>query len=163
MKKFIFASLSFLALGMMLVSCSGSDNSKKNDEKDASGVTAVEKTSDSPETQNISGEHASYRVVEGKIQSESGKPLVVDFYADWCPPCRQMKPVFASLAEKYQGKLDFVSINVDEEENLAAAYGVESIPCFIFITPEGEVLGKIVGSTPEKEFAKAIASYFPSI
>ncbi len=129
-----------------------------------SGKEKARVTQDSSEVESSvaasSAEEGKYEVVDGKIHSTSSRPLVVDFYADWCPPCQQMKPVFAALAEKYNGKVDFVSINVDEERELAAAYGVESIPYFVFIAPDGKEVGHIVGSTPESNFSTALESYF---
>lgn len=158
MKKIFMFSLGLLGLGILAVSCSSGEKSKKCT-ADSVEASSVEKN----EASGTSAEEAAYRVVDGKIMSESGRPLVVDFYADWCPPCRQMKPVFESLAKKYSGKVDFVSVNVDDEMVLAASYGVESIPCFVFIAPDGKVAGNIIGAVPESEFNSSLKSAFPHL
>ncbi|MBD5459828.1 MAG: thioredoxin [Lachnospiraceae bacterium] len=63
---------------------------------------------------------------------QSDIPVMVDFYADWCGPCRMMGPVVASMAEKYEGKIKIGKLNVDDEGEIAGKYGVASIPTFIF-------------------------------
>ncbi|MBR2341704.1 MAG: thioredoxin [Clostridia bacterium] len=58
----------------------------------------------------------------------AGKPVFCDFWASWCGPCRMLGPVFEELSEKYEGKAEFVKVNVDEEEELAMKYRISSIP-----------------------------------
>jgi thioredoxin len=66
------------------------------------------------------------------------RPCIVDFYADWCGPCKMLAPVLAELAEKYSGKLDIYKVNTDEQEQLASLFGVQSIPTLIFIPMSGK-------------------------
>jgi len=66
------------------------------------------------------------------------KPCIVDFYADWCGPCKMLAPVLAELAEKYAGKLDIYKVNTDEQEQLASLFGIQSIPTLIFIPMSGK-------------------------
>lgn len=89
------------------------------------------------------------------LDMEKGKPYVVDFYADWCPPCRQMKPVFAEMEKKYGSEIKFVKADVDEFSDLAKSYGVEAIPTFVFVNSEGEEVSRITGacSAPDLEAA----------
>lgn len=67
------------------------------------------------------------------------KPVVIDFYADWCGPCKMMTPVFDELSEKYDGKISFCKLNIDEEKKLAIANKVMSIPTFLFIKNGREI------------------------
>lgn len=116
------------------------------------------------ESQPVAESHAGsdlYTVTDGRLLSKAGNPMVVDFYADWCPPCRQMKPLFESFAQKYGNDIDFVSINVDEQQDLAAAYGVESIPMFLFVASDGTVVNTIVGAVSGNVFESSLASSFP--
>lgn len=76
-----------------------------------------------------------------------GVPVVCDFWASWCGPCRMLAPVFEEVSEKYQGKVEFVKVDVDEETESAVNYGVSSIPCLIFFK-DGEVKGRHVGFVP---------------
>lgn len=76
-----------------------------------------------------------YKFTEENFEREVLKseiPVMVDFYADWCGPCRMMGPVVASMAEKFAGRVKIGKLNVDEESGLAGKYGVASIPTFIF-------------------------------
>ena len=82
----------------------------------------------------------------------SALPVLVDFYADWCNPCKMMAPTVAKLAEAYEGKVKVGKINVDEQAALAAKYKVMSIPTLI-VFQKGEVYRKSVGVISEEEIA----------
>ena len=86
---------------------------------------------------------------------QTGMPVVCDFWASWCGPCRMLAPVFEETSEKYQGKVQFVKIDVDEETSSAVKYGVSSIPCLIFFK-DGEVKGRHVGFAPAEALSKFI-------
>ena len=66
------------------------------------------------------------------------KPAIVDFYADWCGPCKSLSPILEELAEDYDGKIYVYKINVDEQQELASVFGVQSIPTLLFIPMKGE-------------------------
>ena len=74
------------------------------------------------------------------------KPAVIDFYASWCGPCQRLLPIVEALSEEFEGKIDIYKVNVDQEEELAAAFNIRTIPTLIFIPmngkPEREVGGK---------------------
>ena len=76
-----------------------------------------------------------------------GKPIVIDFSAEWCGPCRKMAPIVEQLAQKYDGKVIIGSCNVDENEELASKFGVRSIPA-IFFVKDGQPIDKIIGAVP---------------
>ena len=69
---------------------------------------------------------------------------VLDFWASWCGPCRMLSPTVEALAEKYAGRVEFGSVNVDEEEALASAFGISVIPTLFFLK-NGEIADKTVG------------------
>ncbi len=75
---------------------------------------------------------------------KSDKPVLVDFYADWCGPCKMMAPVVEELAELYQGKAKVGKLNVDDNEEIAMKYGVMSIPTLLIIK-NGNVEAKMIG------------------
>ncbi len=83
-------------------------------------------------------------------------PVLVDFYADWCGPCKMMAPVVEQIAEKYEGKLKVGKCNIDEEDGLARQYRIMSIPT-IKIFVKGEVAATIVGLVPAAELETEIA------
>ena len=82
-------------------------------------------------------------------------PAVIDFYADWCGPCRRVAPIMEKLAEEYDGKLLVYKVNVDQEKDLAAAFQVKSIPMVLFIPLEGQPMTQ-VGALPEEGYRKVI-------
>jgi thioredoxin len=65
------------------------------------------------------------------------KPCIVDFYADWCGPCRITSPILEDLAKEYAGRINIYKIDIDKEQELAAVFGVQSIPTFLFCPVEG--------------------------
>ena len=83
----------------------------------------------------------------------SGQPVLVDFYAVWCGPCRAMKPTLHELAVELRGKLQDVEINVDNNHELSQHYGVSSIPCFVVIK-DGKEVRRQVGGMPKSELRK---------
>ena len=85
-------------------------------------------------------------------------PVLVDFWADWCMPCRMMAPVMEELAQAYTGKVLFGKVNVDENSQIASRYGVMSIPHFI-IFKNGTRVEKIVGAVGRDPLENAIKKY----
>ncbi|HEU4403226.1 MAG TPA: thioredoxin [Candidatus Polarisedimenticolia bacterium] len=84
-----------------------------------------------------------------------GAPILVDFWAEWCGPCRMVAPVLEKLAVEYQGKARIGKVNVDEESSLAAKYGVQSIPTLLMFK-EGKVVEQFVGATSRDVLARLI-------
>ena len=75
-------------------------------------------------------------------------PLVVDFWATWCGPCRMVAPIISELAEKYDGKVVVGKCDVEENEDLAAEFGIRNIPTILFFK-NGEVVDKMIGAQPK--------------
>ncbi|MBQ6101701.1 MAG: thioredoxin family protein [Bacteroidales bacterium] len=82
-------------------------------------------------------------------------PAIIDFYADWCGPCRRVAPIMEKLAEEYDGKLLVYKVNTDHEKGLSKAFNVRSIPMVLFIPMEGQPMMQ-VGAMPEQEYRKVV-------
>ncbi|MCR5405548.1 MAG: thioredoxin [Lachnospiraceae bacterium] len=91
-----------------------------------------------------------YKFTKENFESEvmsSDVPVLVDFYADWCGPCKMMSPVVDNIAEKYTGRAKVGKVNVDEQQEIAGKFGIMSIPSFIFIK-DGKKVDQAMGAMP---------------
>ncbi len=86
-----------------------------------------------------------------EIISDS-KPVLVDFWATWCGPCRMLAPTVETLAAEYDGKATVVKCNVDDCEDIAMKYGIRNIPTLLFFKG-GEVVDKLVGNVPKADIS----------
>lgn len=104
--------------------------------------------------------HASDESFQADVL-ESEIPVLVDFYADWCAPCRRLAPVIEELAEEYDEDMRFVKVNVDDNTSLAVQFGIQSIPTLIFFK-EGQEAAKAVGAPPKPRLVEEIVHVLSS-
>ena len=90
-----------------------------------------------------------------EVITQAKTPVLVDFWAPWCGPCRMVSPVVEELADEYEGKVSFGKVNVDENPKIASQYGIMSIPTLILFK-EGKPLSNIVGFRPKDELKKSL-------
>ena len=95
-----------------------------------------------------------FRSVSKEWKFEGDKPCVIDFYADWCGPCKTVAPVLEELAKEYDGELNVYKVNTEEEQELASAFGIRSIPSFLFVPATGQPQ-MAMGALPKDTFVKA--------
>jgi len=88
---------------------------------------------------------------------EGELPAIIDFYADWCGPCRVVAPVLEELSKEYAGKLNIYKVDTDKEQELAAMFGIRSIPSILFVPKEGQPQ-MAMGALPKDALKDAISS-----
>ena len=139
MKKVILTTI------VILAACITACAQEKKDETKAQHLTYKEFLS---KVWNFESSPNTF-VYKGKL------PAVIDFYADWCGPCRRVAPIMEKMAKEYDGKLLVYKVNVDQEKDLSSVFNVTSIPMVLFIPMEGQPM-KQVGALPEEGYRKVI-------
>ena len=89
---------------------------------------------------------------------QSNVPVLIDFFADWCMPCKMFAPIFETVEEEFEGKVKFVKVNIDESPDLAQKYFVMSIPTLKLVKGE-ELLGSFVGAMTTEELEDWVNQY----
>lgn len=98
---------------------------------------------------------------EDVVEQSGSVPIVVDFWAEWCQPCQQLMPILENLAVEYDGRFILMKINVDEQPELAGAFGVQSIP-FVIAMVDGQPVSQLPGVVAEPELKEWLESFLPS-
>ena len=102
---------------------------------------------------HVTDETFEVEVIQSKL------PVLVDFYADWCAPCRVAEPVLEQLSVNLSGKVKFTKVNVDESDAISRSFGIHSIPTYIFVD-RGREKGREIGAIEATEFRSILKRYF---
>ena len=158
MKKLSIIMILFFAANLM--ACSNSEGSEKEKNQAKTEISKDNKT-----TSNAAPEHLTYDAFLKKVWNfeanpqewvyEGDVPCVIDFYADWCRPCKRVAPIMDELAREFDGKLKVYKINVDNEKQLASVFRVRSIPSVLFIPKKGKPQMQ-TGAMPRDAYFKVV-------
>jgi thioredoxin 1 len=116
---------------------------------------------DKPSRKGIAGMSAAAQVTDSTFKQEvieSEVPVLVDFWAPWCGPCRMVAPVVDEIAQQYDGQIKVVKVNTDENPNVASQYGIRSIPT-LMIFKGGQRVDMVVGAVPKTTLANTLEKY----
>jgi len=140
--------LSIILTSILLLGagCSNRSGSSTTDASSGSGTAVFTNASHSADTTTVPVKITKAFFIDNIMDYENSEvwkykgsiPAIVDFYADWCPPCKVSNPILEELAKEYSGSLRIYKVDVDAEQELAAIFGIQSIPSFLFIPMEGQ-------------------------
>ncbi len=158
MKKLSLILVVFFTLVSM--SCSNAIGNQNS-----ATVQGDDKTTSNVDDQDAKPEFLTYETFLKKVWNfeknpqqwvyEGDEPCVIDFYADWCRPCKMVAPIMEDLAKQYEGKVKIYKINVDKEKQLASIFQIRSIPAVLFSPKEGKPMMQ-VGALPKDAYIKII-------
>ena len=139
----------FLLTAMLLTApCLFAQTDNNNSENNEGEIILLTKKDFLEKVYNYESNRDSF-VYEGAL------PCIVDFYADWCPPCRIVDPILKELAKEYKGKIIIYKVNIDKERALAKAFGIQAIPTYFFFPSNGDPQ-HLSGAKPRETFVKMI-------
>jgi thioredoxin 1 len=146
MKRSLFLSL--IAFPLLLLNCQA-ENPKSNGEFNSNGITIVHLT-------NAEFKKLIFNYDANKEWKYEGKvPAIIDFYADWCAPCRQLSPIVEEIAKEYSGKIIVYKVDTVKEQTLAQNLGITGLPTLLFIPAQGKPRVSM-GLLPKSDLVKAV-------
>ncbi|MFV0470875.1 MAG: thioredoxin [Paludibacteraceae bacterium] len=162
-------AIAFLLLTFALTSCAGNETKKTS--VDTTKTTVSDKTENNKVLTNNNEKTimkpihltkedflkkvANYEADPNEWKYLGDKPCLIDFYADWCGPCKTIAPILEELAKEYAGQIYIYKINTEDEQELAGAFGIRSIPSLLFVPMEGQPQ-MAMGALPKATFKEAI-------
>jgi thioredoxin len=151
--------LSITAVSFLILSCTnGSATSLENQEQSAPVMEVAADGQDEAAgktvkltKQDFLEKVMNYEQNQTEWVYQGDRPALIDFYADWCGPCRMAAPVLEELAEEYKGRIHIYKVDTQKERELAAVFGIQSIPAFLFVPQEGRpTMSNGIARTPEE-------------
>ena len=154
MKKIVFASI---LLAFALSACAGKNSEKKSEEINQQKEVKKMGTIHLTKAEFLS-KVANYEANPTEWKYLGDKPCIIDFYASWCGPCKMIAPILDELAADYAGKVSIVKVNVDENQESPAKFGIRGIPTLLLFK-NGTLMGTKVGAASKSQLAAFIDSH----
>lgn len=145
-------TLVLMLMGLVIASCTAKTNANQTNDKPKteSKVKTIHLTK-----ADFLAKVANYEANPDEWKYLGDKPAIVDFYADWCGPCKAIAPILEELAEEYDGEIYIYKIDTEKEQELAGVFGIRSIPTLLFIPMDGQPQ-LAQGAMPKASFKEAI-------
>ena len=162
MRKIFYAVLSVLFIFSACAGNSDQSNTASSDQGGEGVATQVinSKTDNMAKTINLTRADFLEKVANIEANPEKweylgDKPCIIDFYADWCGPCKMVSPILEELSGEYQGKINIYKVDTESEQELASVFGIRSIPSILFVPKDGQPQMSM-GAMPKESFKQAI-------
>ncbi|PVZ12794.1 thioredoxin family protein [Porphyromonas loveana] len=155
-KVLMLSTTLLLSVGTLTASCT-----TKNDSRQEQATPSQANEGEDGKIIHITAEYMREHIYDYTANPQEwvykgDKPAIIDFYADWCGPCRSLSPKLEQVAKKYAGKLTVYKVNVDNEKELASLFGVRSIPMVLFVPVKG-IPTQTMGNLPMESIEETIA------
>lgn len=154
----------FVLSAFMFISCSGTSGSKEGTAKSSApdGQSAKTGTSEG-KLEHLTAQTFKLKVMDYEKNPqqwifEGDKPAIVDFYADWCRPCKMIAPILEELAVEYKGQIDIYKVDTEAQRELATIFGIQSLPTVLFIPASGNPSAQ-KGALPKESYKKIIDEF----
>jgi len=158
-KNLVIVAVAFAAIS---VGCTNGTAKTENSNVETGKSVATKSTESGKKTIHLTNADFKLKVFNYEINKEwkyeGDKPCIIDFYADWCGPCKKVAPILEELAKEYDGKIIIYKIDTEKEKELAGAFGIRSIPSLLFIPVSGQPQMS-QGALPKEQFEKIINEF----
>ena len=165
MKKSVYF---FILMIFLFISCNSTSGSKDGNTPNKSTAQSASGGDTKTGTSDGKPEHLTAQTFKQKVMDyeknpqqwifEGDKPAIVDFYADWCRPCRMIAPILEELAVEYEGKIDIYKVDTEAQRELATIFGIQSLPTVLFIPMQGKPSMQ-KGALPKESFKQIIDDF----
>lgn len=156
MKSKLFIPALALSLGLFACNQAGANSGKSEIEKKSENLEEVQKSAKIDQPIKLNKADFLKKVMDYEKNPtewvyEGDKPCIIDFWADWCGPCKKAAPVLEELAKEYAGEIIIYKVNTDQERELSGVFGIRNIPAFLFVPMEGKPqMTSGIAQTPEE-------------
>jgi len=158
----------FILPAFLLISCNGTSSSQDSKTPAKANTQKVDGEGEKASAASGKTEHLTVQTFKLKVMDyeknpqqwvfEGSKPAIVDFYADWCKPCRMIAPILEELAVEYEGKINIYKVDTEAQRELASVFGIKSLPTVLFIPMQGKPSMQ-KGALPKEAYKQVIDDF----